>query len=435
MNKRFNPDDPNQVINNEKGASAIMTALVIVVLLAFASLAVDVGYMYATANEVQNIADAAALAAARELGRIYENMPVSNQETYNVSGDRTLIVQSAQNVAAQNSAAGATIALPGADILIGTWDPVNRVLNVTDISPDAVQVIARRDAGANGPVTTFLGNIFSLLGGNNQTFAVAKPAAAALSGPGRVYEGELKVPIGLSTAFFDNATDICGEVIDFSGTNVSCAGWHNFFDDANANDMKRKAWELIQGETGTFTGEDGSPLRNGPEWIDWYFTPYVNGIPDTTSTTEAAQIGEDINYSGGDVASLLGGAMLQRDPAAPCSGFTRGVFVDRDGNVENVNNINQLSPFQVLFDFYRMRDGDGNNCIWTCTVPVYNDDCSNPNGSKEIVGFATVEILMPNPPPDNNITANVSCDFTVVAGRGGGGMYGNIKGSIPNLVL
>lgn len=428
-----------RILNDEKGVSAVITVIVIAVLLAFVSLAVDVGYMTATANEIQNIADGSALAATRKLGEIYAQMSYASQSAYVMtSDDRTLIENVVGTVASKNSSAGKTLeTVSSSDIHIGKWDWENKTLTETDASPDAVQVTVRRDASANGPVTTFFGKIFNLFGGNHETFTVVKTAAAALSGPAFVEPGELKTPVGLGSGFFKSGDPeaICAEVIQFSGTQVSCAGWHNFFDDANANDMKKKPYELIRGETEAFVSESGETLENGPDWIKKYLAG-VKNIPSTGSTTEGAGIGDEINYSGGDVASLLGGAMLKRDPNNPSSGLVPGTFVDENNVVINVNNINQLSPFMVLFDFYRMRDGDGDDDCWTCTLPIYEDgSCGNPNGALKIVGFATVQILMPNGPPLNNITANVYCTMTVVQGRGGGGVYGNLKGDIPNLVL
>jgi hypothetical protein len=41
---------------------------------------------------------------------------------------------------------------------------------------------------------------------------------------------------------------------------------------------------------------------------------------------------------------------------------------------------------------------------------------------------------MPNPPPDTSVSVWVDCNQSFVEGRGGGGNFGNLKGTIPNLV-
>lgn len=52
-------------VHNERGAVAVITALTLVVLLGFAALAIDVGMMYEERAQLQNGADAAALAVAQ----------------------------------------------------------------------------------------------------------------------------------------------------------------------------------------------------------------------------------------------------------------------------------------------------------------------------------------------------------------------------------
>ncbi|UNY41880.1 hypothetical protein CPT_Momento_050 [Burkholderia phage Momento] len=49
---------------NQRGAVAITVALLMSILLGFAALAIDVGYLFVVRNELQNAADAAALAGA-----------------------------------------------------------------------------------------------------------------------------------------------------------------------------------------------------------------------------------------------------------------------------------------------------------------------------------------------------------------------------------
>lgn len=57
----------HQSAHRQTGAVAIMTAFALIVLIAFIGLVVDLGYLYTRKTELQNAADAAALAGAREL--------------------------------------------------------------------------------------------------------------------------------------------------------------------------------------------------------------------------------------------------------------------------------------------------------------------------------------------------------------------------------
>ena len=72
----------NGKIEKQKGATAVTIAFLLIVLVGFAALSIDVGYLMVTRNELQNVADAAALAAARKLGNYYENMTPEEQLSY-----------------------------------------------------------------------------------------------------------------------------------------------------------------------------------------------------------------------------------------------------------------------------------------------------------------------------------------------------------------
>ena len=69
-------------IKENRGATAIIVAISLLVLIGFLALAVDVGYLYGTKNELQNTADAAALAATRKLGDIYDGMTPQQQQNF-----------------------------------------------------------------------------------------------------------------------------------------------------------------------------------------------------------------------------------------------------------------------------------------------------------------------------------------------------------------
>ena len=395
-------------VKNQAGVSAVIVAICLTMLIGFTALAVDVGYMYVTKNELQNVADAAALAGAGYLGLIYEGLPYEDQPTQVFS--RANIVGVAQQVAGKNQAAKMNISVNN-DVTIGTWDcGTGTLIPMADpiVGPNAVRVVARRDGIANGPILTFFARIFNI-----NTVNVSADATAALTGPAFVEEGELKVPFSLSENNFPND---CTNPIIFSPTAESCAGWHNFLDPANASTMPDKMLGLIQGDVQEYDG-----LVSGPDWLDQNFD--MNAPPDAEVTPEVG-ITDEFNHQGGTVASLFLGGRLGN--------------TDNDINLpdEILGDAKHPAPFPALFDYFRRRDDDGDDNIWTATVPVYEDDdvCENPSGAIPIVGFATIEIIMPNPPPDSSVSVFVYCDLNIVDGRGGGGGFGNTIGNIPNLV-
>lgn len=401
-------------IQNKRGVSAVIVAICLVMLIGFAALAIDVGYLYSTRNELQNVADAAALAGAGYLGSVYVNLSYSEQQGYTF--DRGDVVNAVNEVAQQNKAAGVSISIRDAeedgDIVIGQWN--GSTVEPTLVQPDAVQVIARRDNKANEAVATFFAPVFRILDPHfDPKKNVSAVAIAALTGPANVEEGELKLPFGLSQYVF--AIDNCPKRIFFSKTNESCAGWHNFSDPINADDLEAKLLGLIKGDTCEACPDS---LWDGSTWL------YNNfGISPDAEPTPSVSTNVEYEFQGGGISKLFNGSYLTN-------------YVD--GNTGTVEGSPTYKPAAIiaLFDYFRFRDDDGDNSVWTATIPVYEetDGCGNPNTSIPIVGFAKIVVKTTDPPPLSSFEVDVDCNFSVIEGRGGGVTYGNLRGSIPNLV-
>lgn len=427
------------ITRSQEGAVAIIVAILISVLLGFAALAIDVGYMYATRNELQNVADAAALAGAGKLGSIYSAMSIEEVENYTLTSDeKAAIVTAVKDTAKLNEAAKGYININDEDITISVWDfdkypdpGPDQELTENLINADAVRVIARRDSNSTpGAIATFFAKILVLFGGNTDTFSVSAVATAALSGPSNMMEGELNMPFGLSEL---NFPDNCNELVTFKDTTDSCAGWHNFFEADNANTIRNNAFDIIaadvvddeieinipdEGFEGGSSGDDVN-ITNGAAWLNHYF-----GMTETGASTPETNAGDSFNFTGG-----VGPFML--------SEYLEWTGDDNDVWTGNILDSGQTAPFPAMFDYFRMRDGDGDNSIWTGTVPVYEDKdtCTNPSGATKIVGFAIIEVRGWRGPPDNEIDVYIDCNsFVIDNGRSGGGRYGNLKGTIPSLV-
>ena len=249
MNNKMWSTVVTEPVRNERGAVAATVALFLVVLLAMGAAAIDVGHSMVARNELQNASDAAALAGARALGVIYTGLTPTAQQAYMLTaGDRATIVAQAQTAAASNNAAGVPVTINAADVQIGIWDPVARVLNPTAAQPKDVRVITRRDGAANGPVSTFLAQVVGITSVN-----VNAAATAELSAIGSTTPGALNVPFAISQFYFTSGFG-CGNVITFypsNGTPQSCAGWQTF-DSPSHSDITLR--NIINGlRTGTFT--------------------------------------------------------------------------------------------------------------------------------------------------------------------------------------
>jgi len=254
----------NSVMDRQKGSTAVVIAIVIVVLLSVAALAVDIGYVAVTKNELQNVADAAALAAARKLGDMYENSFLSDPVGSDEEAD---IRTTAKEVAYENAAGGKKIIVNDADIVIGHWDSEAKTINVPSPlkHPDAVQVTALRTSGTNGPVSTFFASIFGI-----NSFPVSATATAALMGicteePGKV------IPIGISQQWFEgkdpDASGFCGQTINFYPTSPdSCAGW-NTYESWPASDAKLRKDILEPWVGGSFPPPDAPDYYGGEEFV------------------------------------------------------------------------------------------------------------------------------------------------------------------------
>jgi Flp pilus assembly protein TadG len=256
-------------IEDTKGAVAVTVAIVLVVLLSFGALALDISNAMIARNELQNVADASALAGARQLGVIYAALPTGTPYTTYTLSDPSAVVNAVTTVAVANQARQVSIAINPGDIVIGVWNSGPRTLTPGNVGATGVQVTARRDGGANGPVATWLAGIMGISSMN-----VVATATAALTGTGVLLPGEANAPFGFDQVFFNNPA-FCNAPIQFYPTTTSCAGWQTFLENPpNANTEK----QIVQGLT-----------PNPPTYV----TPQINS--GQTS----------LDYIGGNLASVF----------------------------------------------------------------------------------------------------------------------------------
>ncbi|MEX0829450.1 MAG: TadG family pilus assembly protein [Nitrospirales bacterium] len=249
----------------QKGMAAIHMAMLGTVLVGMAALAVDVGHALVTQNELQNAADAAALAATGQMGVTYLAMPIGDQQNLSrdlTGAEQTAITGQAMAAAAANKASDvASLALSQADIQFGSWDFVAHTFTPTVTRPNAIRVTARRDGGQNGPITTFFAGV---LGVNTMNIATTATAALGTSG-GPVAPGVADVPFAISSNWFNNTAN-CNDGIQFSPTGPNgCAGWHVFDQTpANANKLRNTIDGL---NDGSYTAPGFNPGADA-----WEFT-------------------------------------------------------------------------------------------------------------------------------------------------------------------
>jgi len=188
-----------RLIHRTEGSVAIITAIGLVAFLGMASLAIDMGHLYTVRNELQNVADAAALAAAGNLIHDYGAGAVR---------DAAAAQQAALTVAQRQSQLSGQPAVGDVDrndlnIIFGAWNIYagNPSTAWTEIGPtcssdsnaNGVKVTILRASGTvYGPVSNFFGGIMGF-----NTSQVAAIAIAYLGYTHEVPTATVKVPLTL----------------------------------------------------------------------------------------------------------------------------------------------------------------------------------------------------------------------------------------------
>ncbi len=153
--------------HRRRAAAIVLVAVMVPVLLGFAVLTIDVGVLYNSRSDMQNAADAGALAATNVLGN------------YRGSDEVALARAQALSIIQRHHIFGRQLTIDPSDIVFGRvdYDPYANTFSFfpTENLPDAVRINMRADTGsANGPVPLFFASIF----GKNSANVEAKSTAA-----------------------------------------------------------------------------------------------------------------------------------------------------------------------------------------------------------------------------------------------------------------
>ncbi|MFZ5449314.1 MAG: pilus assembly protein TadG-related protein [Thermodesulfobacteriota bacterium] len=210
---------------DSSGGIAIMAAFGLLAFLGMASLAIDMGQLYYVRNQLQNAADASALAAAGNLIKDVGGVAVR---------DADAAMQAAMTVAQRQSELAGLTAVEAADrndfgLTFGVWnittgDPQTAWTEIgstcaSDSNANAVKVDLRRAAGlAYGPVTNIFASIFGV-----NTSQVSATATAYLGYSSGVGTGTVKVPLALPSTILTASTGSSGWFARIFGPNEAVA--------------------------------------------------------------------------------------------------------------------------------------------------------------------------------------------------------------------
>ncbi len=178
-----------------RGSITVLAALLMPVLLGIAALVVDLGFLFLTKYELQNAADAGALAGARKLHTVNSGIDWDGAE------------ERAVFVSRLNGNIGRLITEPEARA--GYWDPdINgsvgsrEVLLDVDILAPGVTVVIRRAAGVNGgPIRPYFAGLLGIT-----AMDVVVSSTAVVSGPGRLGAGDM-FPFVLGHCLYEHFWD------------------------------------------------------------------------------------------------------------------------------------------------------------------------------------------------------------------------------------
>lgn len=191
----------NRFVQGTEGSVMVLTALGLAAFLGFASLAIDMGHLYVVRNELQNTADAAALAGAANL--IKDQSGVAVRDT---AAAQEAIMTVAQR---QSQLLGFEPVEPGArndvTVTFGEWDIYagNPDAAWTEIgsscgaysNANGVRVTLRRGSGLTfGPVTNLLAGV---LGEQFRTSEIMATATAFLGYANAGETGSVTLPLAL----------------------------------------------------------------------------------------------------------------------------------------------------------------------------------------------------------------------------------------------
>lgn len=156
-----------------RGIAVVWVALMLIVLVGMVGLACDTALVYLTGQQLQNAADAAALAAVRH-----------------IRTDHDLLRAAAVTIAGANVAAQADVQLNlnednlvEGDIVLGRFSRGSGAFEATLDAPNAVKIVARRTADSpNGSLDLVFGSIFGVESANVSRQAIAMVGGGTGSG-------------------------------------------------------------------------------------------------------------------------------------------------------------------------------------------------------------------------------------------------------------
>ncbi|MGF6743430.1 pilus assembly protein TadG-related protein [Paraburkholderia atlantica] len=336
-------------MNKQKGAVAIMVALLLLMLLSFAALAIDIGNLMVARTQAQTAADAAALAGAQCLYAQASNASCNNATAANPDWNDSQTV--AVSFGPKNNVQGAAVQLHSSDVTTGYVNVTNVAAGVSQTTVPvasgkivpAVQVTVHKDGtDSNGSVPLYLAQVL-----NVASLKTSATATAVVASPGTAETGAL-FPIVMSQCLYNSYWN--------SATNSPL---------------------LATSTTDPQAANNGTPI---PQTIG---QPYIFGI---RASYQAANCNAGQWTSLSSANSQLGSdaivGLMTSGNASPMS-IGQPIYVETGLNSNAFHNVGTCSQIPA---------GSAGSCAWV-TVAVVSNVTGGQGTTPPIVAFGCLHIL------------------------------------------
>ena len=360
----------------ERGSILVFVTIALGALLGFAAWSTETGRAWQTKSQLQAAADSAALAG---VGSLFS----ADFLTVDEANARAAAVA----YGAQHKALGASLTIAASDVEAGSWDMVSQTFTALPGSNDpdvvrAVRVVTRRDANANGPISTILGRVLGVNSIAVNTDAVAEWGFAGSTSPGTV-----DLPI---------AIDCCAVAGNTPGAECT----ENYCQTISTNPPNPCL--LADGVTTT-------------SCLEFYSTPVQNAC-----WTE---------FDGGSPSVSVPGMTDIVQNGNPDDIGQEPIYIDNGTKTPVVSDIKDRFDAEGSDT-----DGDGTKDSWVVSLPMI--ECQNPGDkcaggdTQTIVGFLCMDIREIIVTPDKIIKGDFLCPTDSRCDMPGTGPGGTIAGSI-----
>ncbi|MGF6266781.1 pilus assembly protein TadG-related protein [Paraburkholderia youngii] len=336
-------------MKKQKGAVAIMVALLLLMLLSFAALAIDIGNLMVARTQAQTAADAAALAGAQCLYTQASNASCNNASAANPDWNDSQTV--AVSFGPKNNVQGAAVQLHTSDVATGYVNVTNVAAGVSQATVPvasgkivpAVQVTVHKDGtDSNGSVPMYLAQVLNIA-----SLKTSATATAVVASPGTAEVGAL-FPIVMSQCLYNSYWN--------SATNSP---------------------KLATSTTDPQAANNGTPI---PQTIG---QPYIFGI---RASYQAANCNAGQWTSLSSANSQLGSdaivGLMTSGNASPMS-IGQPIYLETGLNSNAFHNVGTCSQVPA---------GSAGSCAWV-TVAVVSNVTGGQGSTPPIVAFGCLHIL------------------------------------------